>query len=201
MRERKKGVREQENNKNYQIYIMLSQTKTYAARLIRLYTREPYAHASIALDENLDEMYSFARVKPNNPFITGFVKENINAGVYGKYMETACSVYCLKVTRQQYENVKREIEIFKQNKERYSYSYLGIIGVMVNIPVTRENRYFCSQFVAHLLHKSGIFIFNKDSALVRPVDIRLCPNLKQIYKGKLVDYRSSISNSYQHQVI
>ena len=45
----------------YNIFIVLTQTKTYPARVIRLYTNEPYAHASIAFDENLDEMYSFAR--------------------------------------------------------------------------------------------------------------------------------------------
>lgn len=184
-----KKKKQKEEERYYYIYILLSQTRTYAARLIRFYTGEPYAHASIALDENLDNMYSFARLKTNNPFITGFVEEHIDGGVFGKYTETACSVYQLKVTKEQYINVKHEIEDFKRNKDRYSYNYLGIVGVMVNYPITRKNKYFCSQFVAYLLEKSGINIFNKESALVRPFDIRVCPELKRIYKGTLVDYR------------
>ncbi len=63
-------------DKQRKIYIVLTQTKTYPARAIRLYTNEPYAHASIALDENLDEMYSFARKGLYNPFNAGFIRAN-----------------------------------------------------------------------------------------------------------------------------
>lgn len=172
-----------------EIYIMLSQTRTYFARLIKLYTREPYAHASIAFDEDLEEMYSFARLRPKNPFVTGFIEEDINSGVYGACTETTCCVYSLKVSQEQYDSLKTEVEIFKLNRDKYSYNFLGIVGVMIQKPINSENRYFCSQFVAHILDKSGIKLFNKSSALVRPFDIRMCPKLKKIYQGKLVDYR------------
>lgn len=187
----KKKPNHKGNNKENEreIYIMLSQTRTYFARLIKLYTREPYAHASIAFDEDLEEMYSFARLRPKNPFITGFVEEDINDGVFGSCVETTCSVYSLKVTQEQYDKLKSEVEIFKKNREKYSYNFLGIVGVMIHKPVNSENRYFCSQFVAYLLEKSGIHLFNKSCGLVRPFDIRMCPKLKKIYQGKLVDYR------------
>ncbi len=172
-----------------EIYIMLSQTRTYFARLIKLYTREPYAHASIAFDEDLEEMYSFARLRPNNPFVTGFVEEDITDGVFGACIETTCSVYSLKISQEQYDKLKSEVEIFKKNREKYSYNFLGIVGVIIHKPVNSENRYFCSQFVAYLLEKSGIHLFNKSCGLVRPFDIRMCPKLKKIYQGKLVDYR------------
>ncbi|ROR26303.1 hypothetical protein EDD66_10825 [Mobilisporobacter senegalensis] len=172
-----------------EIYIMLSQTRTYFARLIKLYTKEPYAHASIAFDEDLEEMYSFARLRPKNPFITGFVEEDINSGVFGACTETTCCVYSLKVTQEQYDRLKSEVEVFKRNRDKYSYNFLGIVGVMIHKPINSKNRYFCSQFVAHILEKSGIKLFNKSSALVRPFDIRICPKLKKIYQGKLVDYR------------
>lgn len=188
--------KEQGQADDREIYIMLSQTKTYFARLIKLYTREPYAHASIAFDEDLEEMYSFARLRAKNPFITGFVEEDITSGVFGACIETTCSVYSLKVSQEQYDQLKSEIEIFKQNRKKYSYNFLGIVGVMIHKPVNSKNRYFCSQFVAHLLEKSGIHLFNKSSGLVRPFDIRMCPKLKKIYQGKLVDYRD-----YRHLVI
>lgn len=41
------------------IYIVLSQTGTVLSRVLRLFTRAEYNHVSIALDENLDYMYSF----------------------------------------------------------------------------------------------------------------------------------------------
>ena len=43
------------------IYIMISQTNTGCSRILKFFTRAPYNHASIALDENLNSLYSFAR--------------------------------------------------------------------------------------------------------------------------------------------
>ena len=43
------------------IYVLLSRTHTMPARLIRLFTGEPYSHTSIALDIELKSLYSFAR--------------------------------------------------------------------------------------------------------------------------------------------
>lgn len=184
-----------------EVYIVLTQTRTYFARLIKLYTREPYAHASIAFDADLLEMYSFGRKRPNNPFITGFIEEYIDSGVFGKYVETACSVYSLKVTKEQYQRIQEEVEIFKANRERYSYNFLGILGVMVNIPVNSQNRYFCSQFIAYILERSGINLFHKSYGLVRPFDIRMCPKLKKVYKGKLINYRTEKDNVLSEQTI
>lgn len=172
------------------IYIVLSQTRTYPARAIRLYTKEPYAHASIALDDNLDEMYSFARKGVYNPFNAGFIREYIDKGVFGRFSSTTCSIFQLRITEQQYKNLRDEIDIFNRNKEVYSYNYLGLLAAAFNIPVRSRHRYFCSQFVAYLLEKSGINIFDKSYALIKPRDIRLNPMLELIYKGKLSEYRS-----------
>ena len=79
--------------KNRTIYIVLTQTKTYPARAIKLYTKEPFAHASIAFDENLEEMYSFARRGKYNPFNAGFIREYIDRGVFGRFKSTRCSIY------------------------------------------------------------------------------------------------------------
>lgn len=196
LRKKKNRRKKEKTQKNREVYIMLSQTRTYFARLIKLYTREPYAHASIAFDEDLEEMYSFARLRPKNPFITGFVEEDITSGVFGACTETSCCVYSLKVTEEQYARLKSEVEIFKKNRNKYSYNFLGIAGVMIHKPINSENRYFCSQFVAYILDKGGINLFNKDSGLVRPFDIRVCPKLKKVYQGKLIDYRQ-----YRHFIL
>lgn len=171
------------------IYIVLTQTKTYPARAIRFYTNEPYAHASIAFDDNLDEMYSFARRGLYNPFNAGFIREHIDKGVFGRFSSTDCSIYQLRITNEQYMKLRSEIEIFNRNKDAYSYNYLGLIGAAFNIPVRSKYRYFCSQFVAYILEKSGIYIFDKNYALIKPGDIRINPYLETIYQGKLSEYR------------
>ena len=175
--------------KNRTIYIVLTQTKTYPARAIKLYTKEPFAHASIAFDENLEEMYSFARRGKYNPFNAGFIREYIDRGVFGRFKSTRCSIYRLYITERQYQNLRKEIDIFVRNKNSYSYNYLGLIAAAFNIPVRSKSRYFCSQFVAYVLEKSGINIFSKSYALVKPRDIRTNPYLIPVYEGMLSQYR------------
>lgn len=175
--------------KNRTIYIVLTQTKTYPARAIKLYTKEPFAHASIAFDENLEEMYSFARRGKYNPFNAGFIREYIDCGVFGRFKSTRCSIYRLYITERQYQNLRKEIDIFVRNKNSYSYNYLGLIAAAFNIPVRSKSRYFCSQFVAYVLEKSGINIFSKSYALVKPRDIRTNPYLIPVYEGMLSQYR------------
>ena len=63
------------------IYIMLTFTGTTLSRVIKIYTRNDYSHASIALDPELSECIVFGRKKPRNPFIGGFIKEKIDDGV------------------------------------------------------------------------------------------------------------------------
>lgn len=89
------------------VYILLSKTKTVPSNLIKLMTREPYCHTSLALDISLDEMYSFARKGVYNPFNSGFISENIEKGIFGKHKGTRCAVYELKVTSKQYDRYSR----------------------------------------------------------------------------------------------
>ena len=44
------------------IYIVLTYTGTFLSKIIRMYTKEEYAHVSISFNENLEEMYSFGRL-------------------------------------------------------------------------------------------------------------------------------------------
>ena len=60
------------------VYLVLTYTGTILSRIVKLYTRKEYSHVSIALDENLEEMYSFGRVNPYIAFIGGFVHEGID---------------------------------------------------------------------------------------------------------------------------
>ena len=91
------------------VYILLSKTKTVPSNLIKLMTREPYCHTSLALDISLDEMYSFARKGVYNPFNSGFISENIEKGIFGKHKGTRCAVYELKVTSKQYDRIQQEL--------------------------------------------------------------------------------------------
>ena len=171
------------------VYIVLTQTKTYPARVIHYYTKEPYAHASLAFDEELKEMYSFARKGIWNPFNAGFICEDINSGIFARHKSTTCSIYSLKITKTQYTKLRKVIDMFKQNKDKYSYNYIGLLAAAVNVPIKSEQRYFCSQFVAYALEQSDINIFSQGYEFIKPKDFRLNPNMNLIFEGKLSDYR------------
>ncbi len=172
-------IRKMKQNK---IYLLFTNTGTLFTRTIRLYTKADYNHASIALDPNFNETYSFGRKKPRNPFHGGFVKEKINENLF----RTAdCIIYSYTITKQQERRIKQVLANFDRNKETYHYNLIGLFGVMLNKPIQRKNAYFCSQFVAYILKESGIITFDKPLELVTPYDLQQIPKLEFVYEGKL----------------
>ncbi|MGN0368164.1 MAG: hypothetical protein ACI4EK_05215 [Wujia sp.] len=184
------------NAENEYVYILLSKTQTLPSRVIKMWTKEPYAHTSLALDIELKEMYSFARKRLHNPFDCGFIYEDIDTGVFGRDVETTCCVGRLRVTKKQHENILKILEEFKQKKSVYRYNYLGIFGVMCNRSVDRQYNYFCSQFVAYVLRKAGVPMFAKEPGLCCPRDFRTWDKLEVIYEGKLRNYRNFLKLNY-----
>lgn len=174
--------------RRHRIYILLTHSGSLLSRCINFYTKEPYTHVSIALDEDLKELYSFGRLKPKNPIIGGFVKEDIVNGTYARFPDTKCALYSLDISEKQYMRLLKEIERFKKNGEKYRYNFIGLFGVVVNYPIERKYNFFCSQFVSYLLKTSGIKLIDKPTALTSPRDFRECRKLKLIYEGKLCNY-------------
>lgn len=175
-------------NNNQKVYIMLSFTGTILSRIVKVCTLREYSHASIALDLELDSMYSFGRIQPRNPFSGGFVKEEIDQGTYRVFKNTRCIIYELEVTMLQHQKLKDYIDRFITASEVYKFNVIGLIGTMVNRPFNREYHYFCSQFVGKALLESGIYDFKKDVGLIKPIEFADIPGLKSIYEGKLSAY-------------
>lgn len=183
------------------IYIMLSYTGTAPSKIIKLFSREKYSHVSIALDSELREMYSFARKKVNNPFIGGFIKEDIGDGIYKKFQNTKCYIYSIEVTEEQYDIVRNIIKEFEIKKQDLHYNMLGLLGVMVNIPINRTNHYFCSQFVSEVLIRSGVLSFHVPPALVQPAHFYSIGNKNVVYKGLLSEYKEKVNYNLVGAVI
>jgi hypothetical protein len=150
----------------------------------------PYVHASIAFDENLDEMYSFARKRVHYPFYCGLIDEDIDKGIFAKKKATECLVLRLPVTEEEYGRVHESVESFKANRKKYGYNYLGVLAVKFHRSLERKYAYFCTQFVDKVLQMSGINLFGKKPGQVTPEDYRTSDKLEHIYEGLLTNYRS-----------
>lgn len=182
--------------KKHIIYILLTNSGSLLSKCINIYTKEPYTHVSISLDKELNELYSFGRLRPNNPIIAGFVKEDVRNGTYKRFPDTMCALYSLEINNIQYRRLKREIKKFKKDGKKYGYNFIGLFGFMVNYPVERKYNYFCSQFVSSLLNNSGITLIDKPTALTSPKDFRECRDLNLVYEGSLQLYNIESSYSY-----
>lgn len=172
------------------VFILLTNTGTLFTKMIKSYTRAPYNHASISFNRELSELYSFGRKKPGNPLNGGFVREDIKTGTFSKYPNTTCVIYELQVSEREVEKMKRVLQLFIKQRNKYLYNILGVIGIALKEPVEFSNSYFCSQFVAEILERSGIKLWNKLPALVTPNDFRQSNRLHLIYEGKLSDYHA-----------
>lgn len=185
-----------ENNRC--IYVILTRTNTIISKLIHMITNDEYTHASISLDFELKDMYSFSRRNTYNPFIGGFKKEEVDKGVYGGHREIPCTILKLEISQEQYYNAKNMIDEFKFNSDRYKYNYRGLADNLLKKEKYDRNRFLCSEFVYHILEKSKIVDLNIPRNLVRPQN--LC-SLKSeiIYKGNLKSFGNVNNNINEYE--
>jgi hypothetical protein len=173
------------------IYLVLTATGTLVSRCIGLYTKARYNHVSLCLDSKVNEFYSFGRKLRWFPLIGGFVIEHIDSGMFKAYGETTCAIYRLEISDEKYKILGKEITPFINNKKLYGFNIIGLISLMFNMPMNRKNKYFCTQFVASMLQKSGIHDFMKENSLVTPQDFYDIPKLEPIFEGRLCDFGKS----------
>jgi hypothetical protein len=170
------------------IYILLTDTGTIVTRLIKSYTKKPYNHASIAFDAELIEVYSFGRKTAKNPFIGGFVREDLQSVLF---RQADCAIYSLSITNDEFQRMYRYIQEIASKKENYRYNFIGLFGVLFKKPIKRKNAFFCSQFVASVLKESKIIDFEeKDLSLVKPSDLTYSANFQLVFEGRLKDYQN-----------
>jgi len=169
------------------IYIILTYTGTILSRIIKYYTGAEFSHASIALDEELHEMYSFGRLSPYNPFIGGFVHEGVEFGTFKRFKNTKAAIYSVTLTNKQYKRLKQTIKKIRRKRYLYRFNLLGLFAAGFNIKIKRKNCFYCSEFVKYLIEQSKIELEIPD--LVRPNDFKNIHGLNLKYQGILRNYK------------
>ena len=137
------------------LYIVFSSTPNKMGTFIRTFTGGQYNHVSIALDESLSHMYSFARRYYHTPFYGGFVKESISR----YHINGRCAhirICRLPVTDAQYRILESHLADMLQRQDRYLYNHLSALTVPLRRRVKIRDAYICVDFVAELLRSAGI---------------------------------------------
>lgn len=171
------------------IYIILTHTGTVLSRIIKKYTKDEFSHVSIALDKELNRMYSFGRLNPYNAFYGGFVHEYINEGTFKRFYKTRAKIYSLEISDEQYKEISKNIIKFEQSKDKYKFNTVGLFAVGIHKRIQKENRFYCAEFVKYILEKSGVD--TKLPEIIKPEDFKKLEGLKEIYSGLLRQYQIS----------
>ena len=168
------------------IYIILTSTPTYLARMIRSYTKAEYSHSSIALDQELNQMYSFGRLNAYIPFWGGFTQESIDFGSFKRFKNSGVEVYSLTVTNSKYRRIKKTIEQFQENKKDYNFNIPGMFAVAFHKRLKFDDAFYCAEFVKYVLEECEIATGLPDT--ISPEDFRKMEGLKLEYSGLLSEY-------------
>ena len=141
----------QAKGKLYPVYVVLVHSGTGVSKAIKAISHSEYSHASICFDSSLDKMYSFARKDPRNPFIGGFRYESIGKGFY-EQKEIPYAVYVVPCTVNQIKKMKKRLNYFIQNQEKFTFDFTGLVTNYLGIVNNPAHRWFCSRFVADVLN-------------------------------------------------
>lgn len=177
------------------LYIILARTPTIPSKIIKKFTGGKYTHASLSLNENLTQMYSFARLHKYLPLPGGFIKEYTDKGVYGRFPNTEICIIKLPTNETEYNKVKTFINLLYTNRKSYKYNLLGVIFAAFNKQSSRKHKYYCSEFVRAALVKNSVLSDDALPQITKPMDYytKFCNNI--IYTGKISDYTTKIHHT------
>ena len=171
------------------VYILLSRTGTFPSKLIYLFTRKKYTHASIALEPAADKFYSYGRRRLHNVFVAGFIHENVHSGVFELFKEGSCELFMLEVPDESYAKIKELVDFHTDNYDKCKYRYSVFMTMPMGIENKLDLKLACSQFVAKMLYESDACKLPKPPSLMHPTDFMSIDNVKSIYSGKIKDFR------------
>lgn len=176
------------------VYLVFSCTPYRIGKMIRHFTKEPYNHISIALDEDLTRMYSFARRHHCTPFYGGFVRESLSRYCINN-VPANISVCKLSVTKERFVWLEATLTEMENNKEYYLYNHISAACAMMHRTARRKDAYTCVEFCVSLLQELG---FSVDPAQYYTVgDLETMFFKDNIYLGPIPTAKEIDTNYYK----
>ena len=149
-------------DRRYKVTLLLSRYNDPFSKMIALSSRGKYTHISISLDPEENVFYSFNK--------KGFIEEHWQGKRSRHLMPDRAYLY-FYVDALQYFKIYREIMRYERRKKDISYSVFGTVLCMFRIPSKFKKQFFCSQFVADVLRKSGTVTLKRKSSLYLPMHL------------------------------
>lgn len=174
------------------IYVVISKTPSKFAKVIRKTMGVEYNHASLALDENLRQIYAFARYKNQIPVAAGLVKEHPSRFTLCKDEDVKIKIFKVPVSYMQYADICRSI-IEIMNDREYQYNLFSALTYPVFRGFETYKAYTCVEFVMNMLLEAGIEL-HKPTWSYQPQELVELLHEYEIYTGRLLDYRDFVQD-------
>lgn len=174
--------------KYYPVFIILTYTGSVFARLVKYFTNDSYTHASISFDSNMNKMLSF------NQDGDGLTEENLKEFCKnGKEDVAKYSTFMYMAKKDEYNVMKNFVNNIKSKIKTMKYNLLGALRLIPNQFIfgkesEREDKYFCSEFVASILNSANTHIINKAAFLIRPQMLSRIRKFKFIKRGFIKNF-------------
>ena len=150
-------VRERDVREMQTVSIFMTKYDDILSNFVYLISGLGYTHVAICFDEETQDYYTFN--------YKGFRREHPfgNKRRYGKSIR-----FELQVPKEQHTSLKEMIRQMENSQIEWKYSLWGVVLCILGIRYKFKGSYFCSQFVAELLEKSGIIKWKKHPSLYLP---------------------------------
>jgi hypothetical protein len=143
------------------IYIVISNTGSPASKIISMFTKKQYNHASLSFDRGLKTIVSYnggERIYP-----PGLNMEMIQ--YFNKKQDSSILVYSTPAGAERKKKIIDKIKAI--NRQGNAYNLFGLVFKFSFKP----NIMFCSQFVYKMLKEAGIHYFEKKEGHIKPTDL------------------------------
>lgn len=181
-------------DEQHYLYVLFSATPYRMGSLIRTITGEPYNHVSIAVNEDLTSIYSFARRYYNTPFYGGFVAEDPCR--YRHKGKTAhIRLYRLPLTTAQWDTLQEMLEDMQQHADRYLYNHLSAMMAPLHMKIRVRKAFTCAEFTVNVLSRLGFDFDSKRFYTIGDIAKRL--GAYHIYTGIFPQQRARDTSFFQ----
>lgn len=170
----------------HNIYILLTRSPSIVSRAISYSTGDDYTHSSLAYDDKLYTLCSFARRYTRLPLPGGLVREKLEGGFYEIHKDIPCALLSLCVSESVYRSICEKVDGMLLHRKDFHYDVRGLILCRMGRESKRDNHYFCSRFVGEVLLESGaVQALPKPASLMHPQDFLDLDEVTVVYEGLL----------------
>ncbi len=182
------------------VYVILVKSMTKIGDITRLFTRYPFSHVSISLDDDLERFYSFSRYYHNSPVISGFTSEYRSHLAAKKNTNLYCIIYKIPVSDEEYEKVKNKIISMRKDKE-LMYNYFSLLAMAIKKGVKVYKSYTCTSFVAETISLIDKIKLPKSPELFFPKDFEKLLGKQYLFFQGDLDIRRMFKNDRYYRKV